>query len=103
MQLPQRLSITGMGGLAAAFSMPLILASFVPVSWHTPDASKFHRTYLWILVFTASGLCSWVFMQVRSHRSVFDANDIVATVFGSILAYLAFRWNVSRCGRVAGG
>jgi len=126
MQLPQRLSITGMGGLAAlsathwmrghildpspvlafvlgvlpnlaaAFSMPLILASFVPLSWHTPDTSKFRRTYLWILVFTASGLCSWEFIQVRSNRFVFDTNDIVATVFGSVLAYLAFRWHVSR-------
>ena len=116
MQLPQRLSITGMGGLAAlsathwmrgnildplpvlafvlgvlpnlaaAFSMPLILASFVLLSWHTPDTAKFRRTYLWILVFTASGLCSWEFIQVRSNRFVFDTNDIVATVFGSILA-----------------
>jgi len=132
MQLPQRLSITGMGGLAAlsvthwmrgniidpspvlafvlgvlpnlsaAFSMPLILASFVPVSWHTPDTSRFHRAYLWILVFTASGLCSWEFIQVRSNRFVFDMNDIFATVFGSILAYLAFRLNVSCSGRVAG-
>jgi hypothetical protein len=125
MQLPQRLSITGMGGLAAlsathwmrgnildpspvlafvlgvlpnlaaAFSMPLILASLVPLSSHTPDTVKFRRMYLWILVFTAAGLCSWEFIQMRSNRFVFDTNDLVATGFGSILAYLAFRWHVS--------
>jgi hypothetical protein len=128
MPLPQRLSITGMGGLAAlsathwmrdnildpspvlafvlgvlpnlaaAFSMPLILASLVPLAWHTPDTAKGRRTYMWILAFTASGLCSWEFIQVRSNRFVFDANDIVATGLGSILASLAFRWHAGSPG-----
>jgi hypothetical protein len=126
MPLPQRLSITGMVGLAAlsathwmrdnildpspalsfalgvlpnlaaAFAMPLILASLVQLSSHPPDTAKIHRTYWWILSFTAAGLCSWEFIQARSSRFVFDTDDLVATVFGSILAYVAFRWQVSR-------
>ena len=124
--LPQRLSITGMAGLAAlsathwmrdnvldpspalafvlgvlpnlaaAFAMPLILASLVLLSWHTPDTAKIRRTCVWVLLFTASGLCGWEFVQARSNRFVFDTNDLVATGLGSLLAYLAFRWQVDR-------
>ena len=82
--------------LAAAFAMPLILASLVPLSAGAPDSSQGRRTYVWILAFTAFGLCAWEFIQARSNRFVFDTNDLVATACGSALAYLAFRWQVDR-------
>lgn len=82
--------------LAAAFSMPLILASIVPLSWDTAGFAKTRRPYRWILAFTAFGLCAWEFIQARSNRFVFDTNDLVATACGSALAYLAFRWHVDR-------
>lgn len=82
--------------LAAAFSMPLILASLVPLSSGPSDTAQGRRTYVWILAFTTAGLCSWEFIQARSNRFVFDTNDLVATACGSILAYLAFRWHIDR-------
>lgn len=126
MPLKQRLSITGMAGLAAlsathwmrenvldpspvlafalgvlpnlsaAFAMPLILASLVPASSAAPDPAQGRRTYRWILAFTTLGLCAWEFIQARSDQFVFDTNDLVATACGSGLAYLAFRWHVGR-------
>jgi glycopeptide antibiotics resistance protein len=126
MSLPQRLSITGMGGLAAlsathwmrknisdpapvlafalgvmpslaaAFAMPLILASFVPRISRIPVTVSSRRAYSWILLFTTSGLCGWELVQTRSDRFVFDVHDILATGLGSFLAYLAFGWQASR-------
>jgi glycopeptide antibiotics resistance protein len=74
--------------------MPLILASLVPLPSGAPDSAQARRAYLWIVAFTALGLCAWEFIQARSNRFVFDTNDLVATVCGSALAYLAFRWHV---------
>lgn len=124
--LPQRVSITGMAGLAAlstthwirgkdldlspvlafvlgvmpnlaaSFAMPLILASILPLPWQAPDSLKLRRTFLWTLAFTTSGLCGWEFFQMQSNRFVFDTSDLLATGIGSFLAYLAFRWLVGR-------
>ena len=82
-----------MPNLAAAFAMPLVLASFVPHTSGIPVTAQSRRTYLWILLFTALGLLGWELVQTRSERFVFDAYDILATGFGSILAYLAFGWH----------
>jgi len=121
--LPQNLSITGMGGLAvlsathwmrdnisdpapvlafalgvmpnlaAAFAMPLILASFVPLISRDPSSVSSRRRYLWILLFTAFGLCGWELIQKLNYRFVFDVYDILATGLGSFLAHLAFGWH----------
>jgi len=85
-----------MPNLAAAFAMPLVLACFFPHTSGVPVTVKSRRTYLWILLFTALGLLGWELVQTRSERFVFDAYDILATGFGSILAYLAFGWHVRR-------
>jgi hypothetical protein len=85
-----------MPNLAAAFAMPLVLASFFPHTSGVPVTVQSRRTYLWILLFTALGLLGWELVQTRSERFVFDAYDILATGFGSILAYLAFGWHVRR-------
>lgn len=125
-RLPQSLSLTGMGGLAAlsatqwmreniedpepvlafalgvmpnlaaAFAMPLILASFVPTITRNPRTVSAHRTYLGILLFTALGLCGWELVQTQSDRFVFDVYDLLATGFGSCLAYLALGWHAKR-------
>lgn len=123
MSLPLRLSTTGIAGLAAlsathwmreniadpapvlqfvlgvmpnfaaAFAMPLVLASFVPGTSSTPVTARSRRAYLWIVLFTACGLFGWEFMQTRSERLVFDAYDILATGLGSFVAWLAFGWH----------
>jgi glycopeptide antibiotics resistance protein len=81
--------------LAAAFAMPLILASFVPLISRMPIMVRSRRTYLWLLLFTMFGLCGWELVQTRSDRFVFDVYDILATGLGSFLAYLAFGWHAS--------
>jgi hypothetical protein len=126
LELPQRLSATGMIGLAAlsvthwlrenvsdpepvvafalgvmpnvaaAFAMPLILAGFSPRTSRAPvtEASRF--AYLGVLSLTTFGLWGWELIQARSERLVFDVFDILATVFGSVLAYIAFGWHARR-------
>jgi hypothetical protein len=85
-----------MPNLAAAFAMPLILASFSPHTARTP-ATKYSRLrFSWVLLFTTLGLCGWELMQARSNRFVFDVYDILATGLGSALAYLAFSWHARR-------
>jgi glycopeptide antibiotics resistance protein len=82
-----------MPNLAAAFAMPLILASFRTHTSNTQTAKSSHLRFLGILMFTTLGLCGWEFVQARSNRFVFDVYDLFATVLGSALAYLAFSWN----------
>jgi glycopeptide antibiotics resistance protein len=84
-----------MPNLAAAFAMPLLLASFVPLPSRTPLTVSSRRAYLWVLVFTTCGLCGWEVVQARSERFVFDVYDIIATGCGSFLALLAYRWHAS--------
>ena len=126
MGLSQSLSITGMGGLAAlsathwmrknisdpapvlafalgvmpnlaaAFAMPLILASLVPSISRIPVTAGSRRAYAWILLFTSAGLCGWELVQTRSDRFVFDVHDLLATGLGSFLAYIAFGWHARR-------
>jgi hypothetical protein len=87
-------SLGVMPSLAAAFGMPLVLASFVPHTSGTPVTVRSRRTYLSILLFTSLGLLGWELVQTRSERFVFDAYDILATGLGSFLAYLALGWHV---------
>jgi putative copper export protein len=82
-----------MPNLAAAFAMPLILASFSPRTSRAPITSRSRRGYAWVLMFTTWGLCGWELLQTRSHRFVFDVYAILATGSGSALAYLAFSWH----------
>jgi hypothetical protein len=82
-----------MPNLAAAFAMPLILASFTPRTSRTPITEVSRLAYIWVLSSTTLGLCGWELIQTRSERFVFDVFDILATVFGSILAYIAFDWH----------
>jgi len=51
--------------------------------------------YLWVLLFTTSGLFGWELIQIRSARFVFDPYDILATGLGALLAQLAYRWHTS--------
>lgn len=122
--ISQRLALTGMGGLAAltgtqwmrehvrdpapamgfalgvmpnlaaAFAMPLVLASFFPNIARVPITVRSKHSYTRLLGFTLLGLCGWEFIQTRSEQFVFDVNDLVATVLGSLLAYAAFAWHV---------
>lgn len=119
-ELPQRLAATGMIGLAAlsathsmresvsdpgpilafalgvmpnvtaAFAMPLILSSFTSRTSRPPITEASHRSYFRVLAFTTLGLWGWEIIQTQSDRFVFDLYDILATGFGSILAYVAF-------------
>jgi len=82
-----------MPNLAAAFAMPLILASFSPHTSRTPISRSSRLRYVTVLLFTTLGLCGWELIQIRSNRFVFDVYDILATGFGSALAYLAFFWH----------
>jgi hypothetical protein len=90
-----------MPNLAAAFAMPLILASFSPLSSRAPITRSSRLRYSWILLFTTLGLCGWEVMQTQSNRFVFDFYDVLATGFGSAFAYFAFSWHV-RCYEVRG-
>jgi hypothetical protein len=82
-----------MPSLAAALAMPLILASFSPRTSRAPITKASRTAYIWVLSFTTVGLWGWEFMQARSERFVFDVYDILATGAGSILAYIAFGWH----------
>ena len=123
LELPQRLSATGIIGLAAlsathwlrenvsdpgpvlafalgvmpnlaaAFAMPQILASFTPRTSRAPITGASRIAYILLLSATTLGLWGWELIQTRSERFVFDVYDILATGFGSILAYAAFGWH----------
>jgi glycopeptide antibiotics resistance protein len=82
-----------MPNLAAAFAMPLILASFSPHTSRKPITKSSRHRYSRVLLFTTLGLCGWELIQTRSNRFVFDVYDILATGFGSALAYFAFCWH----------
>jgi hypothetical protein len=84
-----------MPNFAAAFAMPLVLASFFPSTSGTPVTVRSRRAYLWILLFTTVGLFGWEFLQARSESLVFDVYDLLATALGSCVAYLAFGWHAS--------
>jgi hypothetical protein len=79
-----------MPSLAAAFAMPLILASFAPQVSTPKQASRPPAVCGLILVFTTLGLLGWEVVQTRSAAFVFDVYDILATLVGSLLALLAF-------------
>lgn len=121
--ISQRLALTGMGGLAAltgtqwlrehvrdpapamgfalgvmpnlaaAFAMPLVLASFFPSIARVPITTRARRWYVRLLGFTLLGLCGWEVVQTRSEQFVFDVKDLVATACGSLFAYGAFGWH----------
>jgi thiol:disulfide interchange protein len=121
--ISQRLALTGMGGLAvltgtqwlreqvrdpapavgfalgvmpnlaAAFAMPLVLASFFPGIARVPITGRSRHSFTRLLGFTLLGLGAWEFIQTRSEQFVFDLNDLVATVLGSLFAYGAFAWH----------
>ena len=82
-----------MPNLAAAFAMPLILASIFPHISRKPITRRSRLRYVWMLLFTTLGLCGWELIQMRSNRFVFDIYDILATGLGSALAYSAFSWH----------
>jgi hypothetical protein len=82
-----------MPNVAAAFAMPLILASFSPHTSRAPITNSSRLRYFWVLSFTTLGLCGWELIQTRSNRFVFDVYDILATGLGSVLAYFAFSWH----------
>lgn len=126
LELPQRLSITGIAGLvalsvthwlranvhdpapalsfvlgcmpnlAAAFAMPLIMATFTARTSKPPITQVSRRAYLGVLAFTTLGLLGWELVQTRSARFVFDVNDIAATFVGAVLAFFAYGWLVRR-------
>ena len=92
----QSFALGVMPNMAAAFAMPLILASFTTHTSSTQTATSSRLRFLGILMFTTLGLCGWEFIQARSNRFVFDVYDLLATVLGSALAYQAFSWNARR-------
>lgn len=85
-----------MPNLAAAFAMPLVLASFFRRTSEHPSAARSVHAFLITLLFTAVGLCTWEVVQARSERFWFDVHDLGATGLGSLLAYLGYRWLVWR-------
>lgn len=85
-----------MPNMAAAFAMPLILASFTPRTSGMPVTEVSRLAYARVLSFTTLGLCGWELIQTQSERFVFDLYDILATGFGAILAYSAFNWHARR-------
>jgi hypothetical protein len=100
LELPYRLSATGMIGLAAlsathwlrentsdagpvlafvlgvtpnlaaAFAMPLILVSFSTHTSRTPSSKSSRPRYLWVLSLTTLGLCGWELIQTQSNISI---------------------------------
>jgi hypothetical protein len=90
-----------MPNLAAALAMPLILASFSPHTSRAPVTKNSRLRYVWLLLFTTLGLCAWELVQKRSDRFVFDVYDILATGLGSALAYFAFSWHARKTQRSA--
>jgi hypothetical protein len=82
-----------MPNLAAAFAMPLILASFFSHTSRIRSTKNSRLHYLWALSFTTLGLCGWELIQTQSDRFVFDVFDILATGLGSTLAYFALCWH----------
>jgi hypothetical protein len=73
--------------LAAAFAMPLILASFLPSISGKPPSENARRKFVLLLSFTTLGLCSWELIQTFSQRFYFDLNDLAATLAGAVLAF----------------
>lgn len=126
LEVPQRLSILGIAGLAAlsathwlrgnvhdpapalsfvlgcmpnlaaAFAMPLILATFTARTSKAPITQASRRAYLGILAFTTLGLLGWELVQTRSSNFVFDLNDVIATGVGAALAFVAYSVLVRR-------
>jgi hypothetical protein len=126
LELPQRLSATGMLGLlalsvthwlrqnapppgpvpafvlgvmpnlAAAFAMPLIIASLTPRASGAPITRASRIAATRVLAFTTVGLVAWEFIQLSGERLVFDTYDLLATGLGSLLAYCAFDWHARR-------
>jgi hypothetical protein len=83
-------SLGVMPNLAAAFAMPLIVASFMPQAASMPATRSSRRAYALILSLTTLGLVGWEFVQTQSAAFVFDVYDLVATAAGSLLALLVF-------------
>jgi hypothetical protein len=120
LDLPQRLAATGMAGLAvlsathwardhvadpgpllasalgvmpsmaAAFAMPLIVASFTRQTSTAPITRASRVAFARLLAFTTLGLLGWELVQTRSAAFVFDTHDLLATVVGAMLAHVAF-------------
>lgn len=85
-----------MPNLAAAFAMPLILATFTARTSKAPITQASRRAFLGVLVFTTLGLLGWELVQTRSSNFVFDTNDVIATVVGAALALATYRWLARR-------
>ena len=84
------LALGVMPNLAAAFAMPLILASFTPRASRAPVTKASRLAFGLIACFTTLGLCGWELVQTRSDRFVFDVNDLLATGLGTVLAGLVY-------------
>lgn len=78
--------------LAAAFAMPLILASFLPSISDASPSTSTRRRFVLLLAFTTLGLCAWELIQTLSSRFYFDLNDLAATVIGATLAFGTYSW-----------
>lgn len=85
-----------MPNLAAAFAMPLVLASFFRATSESPVAPRSIHAFLRILLFTAVGLCAWEVVQIGSDRFWFDFHDLGSTGLGSLMTFLAYRWLARR-------
>jgi NADH:ubiquinone oxidoreductase subunit 4 (subunit M) len=76
--------------VAAAIAIPFVLLSI----WadQRPSATyQAARLSFFILTLIAGvGLIAWGFMQQSSRPLFFDYNDIVATIFGLVAAWLLF-------------
>jgi len=78
--------------VAAGYAMPLILASFVPKVVKNENKDEALKIFLFVSAFTTFGLIVWEFIQVNSKNLHFDTNDIGATFFGTLLAYVSYLW-----------
>lgn len=75
---------------AAAFAMPLVLASMLPSISAEHPTRLGRRQFMLLLLFTTLGLCAWELIQTQSSRFVFDLNDLAATVAGAVLAFVLY-------------
>jgi hypothetical protein len=80
-----------MPNLAAAFAMPLVLASSLGLTSGRHITARSTHSFLRILLFAAVGLCAWEAVQIRSDRFRFDLRDLGATGLSSLMAHLACR------------
>ncbi len=85
--------------LAAACIFPFMILTIRDSYVNSKQKINEHNLYQWFiygLIITTSGLIIWEFIQKSNGNLVYDLNDIIATLSGSITAYLFYILNRKR-------